>query len=87
MCNGTALFIDTSIQIARIVHSPAIKRIIRKRLKKYDIITSSLVVRQEFKRRLLKEADYLLKQLHYRNSFNEVMRHIQDVFFTSTATT
>jgi hypothetical protein len=35
-------------------------------------------VRQEFKRRLLKDAVYLLKQLTERKSFQKVRRHIQD---------
>ena len=79
MSNGTALFLDTSIQIARIVHSPEIKLLIKNRLKKYNIIATSLIVKQEFKRRLLKEANYLLKQFHLRKSYEQVIRHVQEV--------
>jgi hypothetical protein len=35
-----------------------------------------LVVRQEFKRRLLAEAEYLLRQLHRYQSFQEVQQHL-----------
>jgi hypothetical protein len=72
------VFIDTSIQIARKIHRPEIQNAISIRLLKHDQIVSSLVVRQEFKRRLLKEAIYLLKQLNERKSFQKVMRHVAD---------
>ncbi len=79
MSTGTAVFLDTSIQIARFVHSPGIKRRICERLQAYDLTVTSLVVRQEFKRRLLKEARYLLEQLERRHSFKAVMRHVLEV--------
>jgi hypothetical protein len=74
---GTAVFLDTSIQIARIVHSPLEKRKIAERISEYDITASSVVVRQEFKRRLLKEAKYLIDQLNRRGSFHEVFYHVE----------
>jgi hypothetical protein len=43
----------------------------------YDINASSAVVRQEFKRRLLKEAKYLMDQLNRRGSFHEVYYHVE----------
>jgi len=55
---GTALFLDTSIQIARFVHSRETKDKINERIKQYTLVVSSEVVLQEFKRRLLKEAQY-----------------------------
>lgn len=79
MSTATAVFIDTSIQIARFVHSPEAKRRIAARLAQYDLTVTSLVVRQEFKRRLLKEARYLLEQLERRHSFKAVLRHVSDV--------
>lgn len=74
------LFLDTSIQIARHVHGPQTKAAIKKRLSQHSKHVSSLVVRQEFKRRLLKEADYLLRQLHRYNSFDEVNQHVIQLF-------
>ena len=74
------LFLDTSIQIARNVHSPRTKEAIKKRLSLHSKHVTSLVVRQEFKRRLLKEAVYLLGKLHQYNSFNEVNHHVIRLF-------
>jgi hypothetical protein len=74
---GTAIFLDTSIQIAMVVHSKEAKRKIAERLSKYDIRATSEVVRQEFKRRLLKEAKYLMDQLNRRGSFEEVFYHVE----------
>jgi len=76
---GTAVFVDTSIQIARFVHSREKKRRIEERLAKYDIVLTSSVVRQEFKRRLLKEAQYLLNTLKQKGSFEETHRHVTEM--------
>ncbi len=73
------LFLDTSIQIARWLREPEMKRCINARLNQYDATATSLVVRQEFKRRLLKEAQYLLNQLNKRGSLAAVQRHIVSV--------
>jgi hypothetical protein len=70
------LFLDTSIQIARHVHGPKTKEAIRRRLAQHSTHVTSLVVRQEFKRRLLKEAEYLLRLLHRYKSFGEVQQHV-----------
>jgi hypothetical protein len=72
------IFLDTSIQIARKVHRPEIQKSIDKRLRKHNDWISGLIVRQEFKKRLLKDANYLLKQLNERKSFQKVIRHISD---------
>ncbi len=73
------VFIDTSIQIARFVHSPESKRRIEDRLEQYEAVLSGLVVRHEFKRRLLKEAQYLLGLIKKYGSFERVNRHVIDV--------
>jgi hypothetical protein len=72
------VFVDTSIQVARFVHSPETKQRIRNRLELYGSVSTGLVVRQEFKRRLLKEAKYLLELLERCGSFSKVMRHLVD---------
>ena len=79
MSRGTAAFLDTSIQIARVVHSPETKKRIAARVEGFDFSITSDVVRQEFKRRLLKEAQYLLNQLDKRQSYVKVLRHVIDV--------
>ncbi len=58
----SAVFLDTSIQIARFVHGPNAKQRIRDCLSRFRFVATGLVVRQEFKRRLLREAKYLLEQ-------------------------
>lgn len=73
------LFIDTSIAIARVVHGPEMKKRIQARILKHDSSVISLVVRQEFKRRLLREAYYLLRQLNEKRSYIKVLRHVTDV--------
>lgn len=73
-----AVFIDTSIQIGRRVHRPEIEKSIRSRLASFSQVTTGLVVRGEFKKRLLMEAQYLLTQFKLRGSFEKVRRHVQD---------
>lgn len=74
------VFLDTSIQIARLVHGPQTKAGIRQRLAQHERVFTGLVVRQEFKRRLLKEAEYLLRLLHRYKSFDEVHQHVIRLF-------
>jgi hypothetical protein len=74
------LFLDTSIQIARHVHGPKTKVAIKQRLSQHSKHITSLVVRQEFKRRLLKEAEYLLRLLYRYQSFDEVNQHVIRLF-------
>jgi hypothetical protein len=73
------VFLDSSIQIARWVHAPETKRRIADRISQHSGTVTSLVVRQEFKRRLLKEARYLLNQLNHKGSLERVLRHVVDV--------
>jgi hypothetical protein len=56
------------------------KRAVEKRIGRHERTSTSLVVRQEFKRRLLKEADYLLRLLHRYESFDEVHHHVIRLF-------
>ncbi len=65
------------------VHGPETKRRINERLSRYSGAVTSLVVRQEFKRRLLPEAHYLLNQLNDKKSFAKVQRHVQEVLHQS----
>jgi hypothetical protein len=73
------VFLDTSIIIARFVQSKEAKRRISERLTNYDASITSLIVKQEFKRRLLKEAQYLLNQLDDKGSFQKTLRHVASV--------
>jgi hypothetical protein len=70
------VFLDTSIQIARVVHGPKTKARIQQRLGQHGRTVTGLVCRQEFKRRLLQEADYLLRLLDRYGSFDEVRQHL-----------
>jgi hypothetical protein len=79
MENNNPLFLDTSIMIARVIHSPEMKSRIAERAGKHSAVVTSLVVKQEFKRRFLKEASYLLKQLNAKRSYSKVRRHVLDV--------
>jgi hypothetical protein len=77
MPTGTAIFTDTSIHIARLLREPEMKKIIKQRLTSYDLVVSSSVVVQEFKRRVLPEAIYLMiNQLNHRGSYQKVRRHV-----------
>ncbi len=73
------VFLDTSIQIARWCHGRETKRRIADRLGQFNSVVTGLVVRQEFKRRLLKEAQYLLNQLDHKGSLEKVLRHVVDI--------
>ena len=81
MSRGTAVFLDTTIQIARLVHDKQIKERIKQRIAPYDLRVTSLVVRQEFRRRLLEEAAWCLNQLNHPTrpkTFEELMRYVAD---------
>jgi hypothetical protein len=77
MANDNALFLDTTIQIARFVHGQETKRRIENRLAGYSLTITGYVVKQEFKRRLLVEADYLLGVLNKYDSLDDVFRHVR----------
>lgn len=69
------LFVDTSISIARLLQGSRLRERIESRTASYRIC-SSLVSRQEFKRRLLKDARYLLDTLEDRGGFQEAMHYL-----------
>lgn len=71
------LFLDTSILIARHVHSAKTKERIKERLAQHEQILTGLTARQEYKRRLLKEAEYLLRLLHKYGSYDEIFHHVE----------
>jgi len=71
-------FIDTSVFIARHAHSPT-------QAQKVESATgagsgrtkvSGLVVRQELKRRMLGDAEYLFRLLDEKNGFEEALHHL-----------
>ncbi|MCI0339150.1 MAG: hypothetical protein L0226_16380 [Acidobacteria bacterium] len=72
------VFLDTSIQIARAIHSRKTKEWIKSRIENYSGTVTSLIVRQEYKRRFLKEAAYLLNLFNEKQSFAKVQRHVTD---------
>jgi hypothetical protein len=65
MSRHELLFLDTSVLIARLLHGPAQRQRVEARAGSY-LRGSGLVCRQEFKRRVLKTAAYLLGQLDER---------------------
>lgn len=75
MTSKKPLFLDTSIQVARFTHSPRKKEQIADRVRGYEAVTG-LVVRQEFKRRVLTEARYILTKLNEYGSYTEVVHHV-----------
>jgi hypothetical protein len=81
MTNGTAVFLDTSIQIARIVHADEVKGRIKDSIDGYDLRVISLVVKQEFKRRLLEQVVWCLNQLNHPSNpktYEQLIRHVTD---------
>jgi len=78
LASGTAVFLDTTIQIGRFVHAPEMKQRIHHRVSAYDVSVTGLLVRLEFKRRLLREADYLLRLFKRLGSYRRVLRHVTD---------
>lgn len=75
MASGTAVFLDTTILIARIIHEPRIKQKITNRLEGC-FVCSGLIARQEFKRRLLRDAKYLYGLCQQYDSIQEINRRI-----------
>jgi len=55
------------------------KNRIRDRVRMYHVSVTGLMVRLEFKRRVLKEAEYLLRQLEHLGSYARLRRHVDDV--------
>lgn len=72
------IFLDTSIQIARLLR-PALKKPIQASLSNYQRKGSGTVALQEFKRRVLKEAAYLLTKLNQTRSYNATIEYVTSV--------
>ncbi len=72
------IFLDTSVIIRRFLGAAPIKKRINERIAQHSSVTS-LVVRQEYKRRVLQEAQYLLNQLHDKGSLTAVHDHVLNV--------
>lgn len=74
---GSAIFIDTSVQLLRFIGSKDVKTRINERLSGYSFSVTSLVVRQEFKRRFLTDVRYVRTALE-KNILNsaETLRYI-----------
>lgn len=66
---GSAIFIDTSVQLLRFIGSKDIKAQINRMLSGYGFSVTSLVVRQEFKRRFLTDVRYVRTALE-KNGFD-----------------
>ena len=72
------IFLDTSIQIARLLR-PTLKTPIQATLSNYQRKTSGTVALQEFKRRVLKEAAYLLTKLNQTGSYKATLEYVTSV--------
>jgi hypothetical protein len=71
MTRAELLFLDTSIHIARLLHGPAQKGRVEARGGNY-LRASGLVCRQEFRRRVLKTAEQLLRMLTEQKGYGNV---------------
>jgi hypothetical protein len=76
--SADAVFVDTSIQISRRFKSDHLKSRIEDRLSKFDLVLTGLVVRNEFRRRVMSEAVYLLRLLEKYKSAKRVHEHVND---------
>lgn len=74
--SSDALFLDTSILIAFFIHEQQIKEEIDKTTKRYSFCVTGLVAKAEFTRRLLGDADYLLRLCSETKSFAGVFRRV-----------
>jgi hypothetical protein len=74
--NQQIVFLDTTILIASFVHSPKIKFEIYDKVNSFQTVLTGQIVQQEFTRRLLKEAAYLLGLLLKKKTVAAVQRHL-----------
>lgn len=72
------IFLDTSVQIARLLR-PQLRQPIENCVSNYRRKASGTVALQEFKRRVLKEAAYLLTKLNQTNSYSVTLEHVTSV--------
>ena len=75
----TAVFLDTSIQIARRLREAAMCDRIKSRLQRYSLRVSSSIVLQEFKNRVLRDVAYLLSKLRQTNSYMATLNYVTNV--------
>ena len=74
---GSAIFIDSSVQLLRFIGNSAVKAQIDRTLSGYGFTATSLVVRQEFKRRFLTDVRYVRDALLKNNrDCGETLRYI-----------
>lgn len=89
MPKSELLFLDTSIHIARLLHGPNQRARVKARVEQY-LTASGLVTRQEFKRRVLKDAAKLLDALDKRGGCEAAhayfLRLSQSTFHKRSAT-
>ena len=73
------VFVDTSIQVARLLREPEMKARIKTWLSQYKLKISSTVALQEFKRRVLRDLFYLLTKLNQTKSYRKALNYITSV--------
>lgn len=77
MPSGTAVFLDSSILIARITHRKEIKDAINSRLESYSFKCSGMIVRCEIIRRLMIDANYMYGLSRTCGTIQEVNRRVE----------
>jgi len=70
--------LDTSVQIARLLR-PALRKPIETSLSRYQRKSSGTIALQEFKRRVLKDAAYLLTKLNQTKSYKSALEYVTSV--------
>ena len=73
------VFIDSSIQIAKTVREPPMKRRIAEWLLRHGPAITGLAALQEFKRRVLRDVAYLLSKLAKTESYQATLDHVTSV--------
>jgi hypothetical protein len=76
------VFVDSSIQIARVLREPQMKARVNARLSQYRLKVTGSVALQEFKRRVLRTAFYLLTKLNKTNSYQDTLEYVTNVLPT-----
>jgi hypothetical protein len=74
-----AVFVDTSIHIARALRAPAMRNRIESWLARYSLRISGSIARVEFRNRVLRDIDYLLTKLNQTRSYGATLRYVHEV--------
>jgi hypothetical protein len=74
-----AVFVDTSIHIARTLRDPAMKERIESWLARYSLRISGSIAKVEFRNRVLRDLDYLLIKLNQTKSYAATLRYVHEV--------